>query len=423
MVVTPGLKDILHHLQFCTILGMIAVAWPKFACKMNTKFLKHKLMTDPILTQTAWASLIGSKSFPRRSLTTDTSLVQGSDQRINPYPDNYTAPSELSTQISDTQSPLYLDESAFNPLLDLSIRPSGIESFAYALGLRARDLFGTCLAIFMMLAAAILLISLLLWTIHCLIEYASPAPSAKTARPSLVSPRQSYAKETPTPSLWDTSAPPALPAQHSIPERTGPSHARRIWWRFRPKGEAGAFHAAALYGNLLRLILIFHLPVTVFSIYQLVLGSRASIVSRVFAALSFVFISILIPAGVIFKIHRTPSGKLYDATRTLLSLGPMYNIYVEEKQMFRAVPLGASLIIGIVVGAGQGSGLAQAIILVLVELATLIAPAVWYPWDEGASMGAPHTFIAAVRTISMVLVMLMSRQVSHFPNKTTPADI
>lgn len=344
-------------------------------------------------------------------LTSDTSLVQGSDQRIDPYPNNYTAPSELFTQIANSQSPLYLDETGFNPLLNLYNRPSGIESFAYALGLRPQDLFGTCLAIFMMLAAAILLISLLLWALHCLLEYASPAPSSKS-RPNLVSPRPSYAKDTPTPSLWDTSAPPALPAQHSIPERTGPSHARRIWWRFRPKGEAGAFHAAALYGNLLRLILIFHLPVTVFSIYQLVLGSRASIVSRVFAALAFVFISVLIPAGVMFKIHKTPSGKLYDATRTLLSLGPMYNIYVEEKQMFRAVPLGASLIIGIVVGAGQRSGLAQAIILVLVELATLIAPAVWYPWDEGASMGAPHTFIAAVRTISMVLVMLMSTAVS-----------
>jgi len=314
-------------------------------------------------------------------LISDTSLVQGSDKRIDPYPNNYTAPSELASQIANTQSPLYLDESASNPLLDLYNTPSGIESFAYALGLRPQDLFGTCLAIFMMLAGAILLISLLLWALHCILEFASPAPSTKS-RPTLVSPRQSYAKDTPTPSLWDTSAAPALPTQHSIPERKGPTHARRIWWRFRPKGEAGAFHAAALYGNLLRLILIFHLPITVFSIYQLVLGSRASIVSRVFAALSFVFISVLIPAGVMFKIYRTPSGKLYDATRTLLSLGPMYNVYVEEKQMFRAVPLGASLIIGIVVGAGQGSGLAQAIILVLVELATLIAPAVWYPWDR-----------------------------------------
>jgi hypothetical protein len=353
----------------------------------------------------------------RPKLTLDTTLVQSTDQRINPYPDNYTSPSNFGDQINNPDLPLYLDQSAFNPLFDLYNRPNGIESWAFAVGLRPQDLFGTCLAIFVILAAAIILISLLLWGLHCLLEYASPAPSAKTAgRPSLgPSPMHSYgtkdAYEARTPSLWDTSAPPALPAQHSIPERTGPSHARRIWWRFRPKGEAGAFHACALYGNLLRLILIFHLPVTVFSIYQLVLGSRASAVSRVFAALAFAFISVLIPAGVMWKIYRTPSGKLYDATRTLLSLGPMYNVYVEEKQMFRAVPLGASLITGIVVGAGQGSGLAQAVILVLVELATLIAPAVWYPWDEGASMGAPHTFITAVRTISIVLVMLLSPEV------------
>lgn len=31
--VTPGLRDIMHHIQFCTILVMIAVSWPHFACK------------------------------------------------------------------------------------------------------------------------------------------------------------------------------------------------------------------------------------------------------------------------------------------------------------------------------------------------------------------------------------------------------
>ena len=30
---TPGLRDIIHHIQFCTILGMIAVSWPTFACE------------------------------------------------------------------------------------------------------------------------------------------------------------------------------------------------------------------------------------------------------------------------------------------------------------------------------------------------------------------------------------------------------
>lgn len=358
--------------------------------------------------------------------------MQGSDadsKRVYPYPDasNYTTPAQFADQISDPALPLYLDESAFNPLLNLYNERRGMESFAFAVGLRPQDLFGTCLVIFLIIVLAVIMISLALWAAHCLLEYSSPAANAKqqqqqqalaASRPSLgPSPMPSYAtkntNEPRTPSLWDTPAPPSLPAQHNVPlPRRGPSHARRIWWRFRPKGEAGAFHAAALYGNLLRLILIFHLPVTIFSIYQLVLGSRASIVSRVFAALAFAFISVLIPAGILFKIKRTPSGKLFDATRTLLSLGPFYNVYVEDKQMFRAIPLGASLVAGIVVGAGQRSGLAQAIILVLVELALLIAPAVWYPWDEGASMGAPHTFVAALRTISMVLVMLLSPQVS-----------
>lgn len=30
--VTPGVTEILHHIQYCTILSMIAVSWPQFAC-------------------------------------------------------------------------------------------------------------------------------------------------------------------------------------------------------------------------------------------------------------------------------------------------------------------------------------------------------------------------------------------------------
>jgi len=132
----------------------------------------------------------------------------------------------------------------------------------------------------------------------------------------------------------------------------------------------------------------------------------------VFAALVFAFISILIPIGILLKVYRTPSGKLYDATRTLLSLGPMYNVYVEEKQMFRVFPLAGSLITGVVVGAGQKSGLAQTLVLVLVELAMLLLPAIWYPWGEGASMGAPGAFLGVIRVASVVLVMLISPTVS-----------
>lgn len=268
-----------------------------------------------------------------------------------------------------------------------------------------------------MLAAGIAVLSILLWGIHALVEYSSTERSrvsSSTQRNSLgSSPRTSSlgGKEALRPESfgYDASTT-ALPSQASLAAQRGsaPSRFRRTWHRFRPKGEAGAFHSAALYGNLLRLIAIFHLPVTTFSIYQLVLGSRASIVSRVFAALAFVFISILIPVGIMFKISRTPTGKLYDATRTLLSLGPMYNVYVEGKQLFRSFLIAASLITGITVGAGQDSGIVQAIILVVVELVMLIVPAIWYPWGDGASMGAPGAFLGIVRVASMVLVMILS---------------
>lgn len=325
--------------------------------------------------------------------------------------------------MNDAQYPLYLDPNSFNPLFDLYGQASGMESLAFAVGLRPQDLFGTCLGVFLLLAAGIILISLMLWALHCLLELFSKP--AKPVRPNLgPSPRQSYGPKDiydgRSGSLWDTEAPPSLPSQHSIPINTRPTQSRRILWRFRPKGEAGVFHTAALYGNLLRLILVFHLPVTTFSVYQLTL-TQASIVSRVFAGLSFVFISILVPAGVVLKMKRTASGKLYDATRTLLALGPMYNVYVEDKQMYRVFPLVASLVTGIVVGAGQASGLAQSVILVLVELAMLVVPAVWYPWGEGASMGAPNSFLAAIRVASSVLVMLLSPQVSvpAYPHRAT----
>ncbi|TYJ52920.1 hypothetical protein B9479_006467 [Cryptococcus floricola] len=391
--VTPGVRDILFHIQYAAMLGMISVQWPEFSY--------------PIFAQGAWAHLLGN-----------TTIVQSSDsERIDTYPSNYTPSLAFSGQMSDSQYPLYMDDTAFDPLLDLHHSSRGMESFATAVGLRAQDLFGTCLVIFLCIAGAVLVISLTLWFFHGLMEYLfggskHGTPVGKRATLG-TSPRPSLGgKETlEGRNASSTDMLGSLPTQSAFfsHKSSSPGHLRRIWLRFRPRGEAGAFHTAALYGNLIRLILVFHLPVTIFSMYQLCLGSQASIVSRVFAALAFAFISVLFPALILWKIYKTPTGKLYDATRTLLSLGPMYNIYVEKKQMYRALTVLASLVIGIAVGAGQGSGLAQAIVLIIVELVLLIVPGVWYPWGEGASMGAPNALLGALRLISVVLVMLLAK--------------
>lgn len=364
-------------------------------------------------------------------IAADSTLINGSSSsRVVAYPTNTSVHPTFSNQMTTELYPLYLDTDRFNPLLQLGNAAPGIGSFATAVGLRPQDLFGMCLAVFCIIAAAVLLISVTIWVIHALTEaYTSERPRNTTT--ATATKRLSYGsslgttiaaekvldpKSAPTTPGWEREHD-QLPvttsqSQINLARSKGPGPLRRAWLRFRPKGEAGAFHAAALYGNLLRLILIFHLPITTFSIYQLVLGSRASIVSRVFAAIAFVFLSILIPAGIMWKVHRTPGGKLYDATRTLLAMGTMYNHYVVDKQLFRIFPLSVSLITGIVIGAGQGSGIAQAIVIVVLELAMLVLPAVWYPWGEGASMGAPSVFLSVVRVASALLVMLLSPTVS-----------
>ena len=370
----------------------------------------------PILWAVSWA-LQGV--FALAHSRPDVTVISGLDSHhVSGYPSNYTPPADFSKMMSDTQYPIYLDPMAYNPLLDLHGSNPGIQSFATAIGLRDTDLFGTCMVLFLSIVAGVALISLLLWTAHAFVEYLSP--NRKT-RPVTYSKRHSSQMSSlhnglPTKEGSEGSGVVGLDIEglgvtESRAHISSPSRFRKVWFRFRPKGEAGAFHAAAMYGNLLRLILMFHLPITAFSMYQLTL-SRASIVSRVFAALSFVFISVLIPAFIMWKIYKTASGKLYDATRTLLSLGTMYNVYIEGKQMFRVFPLLASLVEGVVIGAGQSSGLAQAVVLIVVELVMLVLAAFWYPWGEGASMGAPNAFLGIVRVISVVLMMLLSEQVS-----------
>lgn len=47
--VTPGLRDIMFHIQFVTMLGMININWPSFFY--------------PIVSQSSWADLVWSEFY------------------------------------------------------------------------------------------------------------------------------------------------------------------------------------------------------------------------------------------------------------------------------------------------------------------------------------------------------------------------
>ncbi|KAJ9121771.1 hypothetical protein QFC22_002393 [Naganishia vaughanmartiniae] len=421
------IPDVIWHLQFCAVLAMIAVDWPEFAY--------------PIFAQGAWASLLWNVTLaqgtPGGRNSSQSYLIDPLQvSRENPFPRNYLP------QGNDTAYPLYLNQSIpnmfFNDGASGSRAQDGIERFATAIGLRNIDLFGVCLVLFLSIAGAVIVLSLLFWFMMALVDYirmrrrtsirTSPQNRGNTASGATagytdadISTRyknsiDAYGPETPgsqMPILHDRKG-----SGSTLLNLTGnqtnrrPSALKRVWGRFKVKGPIGAFHWAALCGNLVRLIVLFHLPITIFSTYQWTIQDFTSVASVVLAGLAFAFFSVALPVFLLYRIFRTPTAKLYDAMRTLLALGPMYNIYAQGNQLYYGLRFLASLVTGITIGVGQGHGLAQAIVLLVVEIAFGLGTTIWHPWRAGAGMVIPGFLFAMIRILSAALLVVMAPNVS-----------
>ena len=191
--------------------------------------------------------------------------------------------------------------------------------------------------------------------------------------------------------------------------------ARRGWWKSKP--DFGSFHGTTLFGNLVRILVLFHFPVTIFSCYQFTLGpEHASVPSVVLAALAFIFISVCLPVFLVYRLTTTSTNKLYDETRTLLALGPLYNHYRHGSQLFACLLFATNIAFGITIGCGQKSGTAQAIIILIVEVVSALVTSIWLPWGQGASMGLISFLFCVARIVIAVLLVILTPTVScyHF---------
>lgn len=186
---------------------------------------------------------------------------------------------------------------------------------------------------------------------------------------------------------------------------------RKNWFRFRP--DFSSFHFSVLHGNLVRILMMFHLPVTIFSSYELTMRhDETSALSIALAALSLIAFSIVIPIWLIFRLFMTSTSKLYDETWTLLALGPLYNHYRHGSQLFACMFFATSLALGITIGCGQKSGIAQAIIILLVEVISALVTSIWLPWGHGASMGLISFLFCVARIVVAVLLVILTPTVS-----------
>ncbi|EJD01379.1 uncharacterized protein FOMMEDRAFT_111158 [Fomitiporia mediterranea MF3/22] len=393
---TPSMRDIFFHTQWCAVLGMIAVQWPTFAY--------------PMLAQTAWSTL----SF-------NVTLTQGdnaSSKRWNPLTvQDYNPPSNFADQLSDSSSPVFIDASVPNSLLMFPEgTAAGIASLAAAIGLRPQDLFGVCLVLFLAIIAGVIIVSLLIWGLDQLglalfggREKVSPFGPRTPAY--IAAMKESDKAGSPSADDDGTSAA-GYRLFRSVSIPLSGAVGRRSWWRFL-RIKPSSFHGSILHGNLVRVLILFHLPITIFSTYQFANArSQSSIVSVVLAVLAFTLFSIGIPVFLVVRLYTTATNKLYDETRTLMMLGPLYNHYAHGSQLFACIFFANNLIYGITIGCGQKSGTTQAIIILVTEIVTSLSTSIWLPWGRGATMGLISFFFCVARITVAVLLVILTPTVS-----------
>lgn len=173
-----------------------------------------------------------------------------------------------------------------------------------------------------------------------------------------------------------------------------------------------SFHGSVLQGNLIRLLVLFHFPVTLMSCYQMTLMGQSSPGTVALAAISFTFLSLAFPIFFVFRLYITNTSKLYDETWTLLALGPLYNHYRHGSQLFACLLFATNIAFGLTIGCGQKSGTAQAIIILVIEVVSALGTSFWLPWGHGASMGLISFLFCVARIVIAVLMVILAPIVS-----------
>ncbi|KDQ64151.1 hypothetical protein JAAARDRAFT_166156 [Jaapia argillacea MUCL 33604] len=410
---TPSFRDIMFHTQWCAALSMVAVQWPAFVY--------------PLLAQTGWSTLSYNISL----------TPSAHSPSAHWYPlstDTYSPPDAFASQLSDPTSSLFVNTSTPNILFTLPRSSSpGIASFAYTIGVRPQDLWGVCMVVFFGIVAGCVVLSVVLWALDGLVGVISESMGGGSTGPGGLgasggrlagarSPRYSTGSKDLLDGVGVGGGIPGTGAEEEAKSHSShflfraasriPISSNKSWWKFRHS--PSSFHGSVLHGNLVRILILFHLPITIFSCHQMTLGKAhgASLTSTILSAFSFIIFSLILPILLITRLTLTSTSKLYDETRTLLSFGPLYNHYRYGSQLFACLLFATNLAFGITIGCGQASGTVQAVVILVVELGSALGTSVWLPWGQGASMGLISFLFCVGRIVVAVLLVILTPTVS-----------
>ncbi|BGP44969.1 hypothetical protein JCM10450v2_000784 [Rhodotorula kratochvilovae] len=402
--VTAEFRELFSLVAWFALVGTVAVEWPGFAY--------------PVFKQAAWTTLVYNSSLPFVSPAASV------------LPQNSTIPSAYSTQIADVASPLYLNTALPNVLLDLDGESDGIERWSRMIGVRHEDVWSVCAFTFFAICAGVIVAHALVFALDAAVS--AVFPKRRSARP------QASTEDKAAYEQQDETLTHALSKEHAAADSYGGRRSDGSMGRFLGSGdfaddeffdEDGEYgrgspddeypswrlHAALLQGNLTRVLLLFHLPLCLFSAYQFTLYSSAPTSTFALAVVTFALVCVAYPAFALWQIHAKPARDLYTHLPTLLAVGPLYNTYAEECKLFPLVTFGSNLIIGVVVGAAQTSGTAQAAVILLVEVAHTLCTSLWLPWGDNSAMGPLAFLLSLARIVIAVLLVVLSPTVDVSP--------
>ena len=166
-------------------------------------------------------------------------------------------------------------------------------------------------------------------------------------------------------------------------------------------------------GTLLRMFLLFILPLTTFTFYNIAeVKTKFSKGNFAGSIIFFIFIIVLFPALLCWQVFkRRRNSEIFDNIRILLSIGPLYNTYREERVIFSCIAISSMFLRGLICGVLQTSGIAQIVLLVFLELSLLAAIIILKPYPLRTSMNIFSAVLAIIRVIVLLLMISFISQV------------
>jgi hypothetical protein len=159
-------------------------------------------------------------------------------------------------------------------------------------------------------------------------------------------------------------------------------------------------------GNVIRIVFnYFLLPAVSLSTFQLVVASDSPAYTVGLASVMLVLIVGFAVWLLYFIATTRPKSFLFDDLPTVLLYGSLYNTYSDNAAPFALVPVLLTFVRGVAIGAVQPSGVAQLVLLAICEVITILTLHAFRPFHSPTSMNAYHTFFAALRFATVLLMV------------------